>query len=46
MIYAPKKIWRPKVKNRYISLYYSDDIYNGFFDYTNYGKAVFKPLVD
>ena len=43
MIDKPKKIWMPKVKNQYIPLDYSDDIYNGFFDYTHYGKSVFKP---
>ena len=46
MIDTPKKIWIHKVKNRYILLDYSDDIDNGFFDYTHYGKAVFKPKVD
>ena len=46
MVYTPKKIWRPKVKNLYIPIDYSDDIYNGFFDYTHYGKALFKPKVD
>ena len=32
--------------NRYIPLDYSDDIDDGFFDYTQYGKAVFKPRVN
>ena len=43
MIDTPKKIWRPKLKNRYIPLNCSDDTDDEFFDYTNYGKAVFKP---
>ena len=43
MIDIPKKIWIPEVKNRYIPLDYSDDIDDGFFVYTCYGKAVFKP---
>ena len=46
MIDTPKKIWIPKVKKRYIPLKYSDDIEDGFFDYTHYGKLVFKPKVN
>ena len=46
MIYKPRKIWRSKVKNWYITLDYSDDIDDGFFDYTQYGKSLFKPKVD
>ena len=46
MIDTPEKIWRPKVKNQYIPLDYSDDIDNGLFDYTHYCTAVFKPKVD
>ena len=42
---TPKNIWRPKVKNRYIPLDYLDDIDDGLFDYTNYGKSVFKQKV-
>ena len=45
MIDTPKMIWKPKVKNRYIPLEYSYDIDDEFFDYTHYGKAVFKPKV-
>ena len=36
----------PKVKNQYIPLDYSDEIDDGFFYYTHYGKVVFKPKVD
>ena len=36
MIDTPKKICRPKVKNQYIPLNYSDDMENGLFDYTHY----------
>ena len=46
MIDTPRKIWRTKVKNRCIPLEYSDEIGDGLFDYTHYGKAVFKPKVD
>ena len=45
MFHTPKNIWRPKVKNQYIPLDYSDDIEYGFFDCYHYGKAVFKPMV-
>ena len=43
---TPKKIWIPKVKNRYIPFDCSDDIDDGFIDDNNNGKAVFKPNVD
>ena len=43
MIYTPKKIPRSKVRKRYIPLDYSDDTDGGFFDFTHYGKEVFKP---
>ena len=46
MIDNPNNIWRPKVQNRYIPLDYPDDIDKGLFDYTHYGKLVFKPKVD
>ena len=46
IIDTPKNIWKNKVKNRYIPHDYSDDIDNGLFDYSYYGKAVFKPKVD
>ena len=46
MIDAPEKIWRPKVKNGYIPIDYSDEIDDGLFDYINNGKAVLKPMVD
>ena len=42
----PQKIWRHKVQNRYIPLDYLNDIDNGLFDYTHYGKSVIKPKVD
>ena len=37
MIDTPKNVWRPKEKNWYIPLNYSDDINDGLFDYTHYG---------
>ena len=43
MIDTPKKIWRYKVQNWYIPLDYSDDIYDGSFDYNHCGKSVFRP---
>ena len=46
MIETLEKICRPKVKNRQIPLDYLDDIGDGFVEYTNYGKAVFKTKVD
>ena len=46
MIDNLNKIWRPEVQNRYIPLDYSDEIVSGLFDYTHYGKSVFKPKVD
>ena len=46
MIDTPKMIWKPKVKNRYIPLDYSNDIDDGLFYYTHYGKAAFKPKLD
>ena len=33
----------PKQENKYIVLDYSDDIYDDIFDYTIYGKSLFKP---
>ena len=46
MIDTPKMIWIDTVQNRYIPLDYSDDIDDGFFDYTHYGKSVFKQKVN
>ena len=46
IIYFTKQIWRPKVKNQYIPLEYSDNIDNELFDYSHYGKSVFKSKVD
>ena len=46
IIDTPKMIWRLKVHNWYIPLHYSDDIYDGSFDYNHCGKSVFKPKVD
>ena len=46
MIDTPNKIRRPKVQNRYIPLDYSDDIYNGSFDYHYYGKSIFRTNFD
>ena len=46
IIDTPKMILRPKVQNRYIPFDYSDDIDDGSFDYTHYGKSVFNPKVD
>ena len=46
MIDTPKKIWRPKENNYYIPIDCSYEIEDGSFDYTNYGKSVFKLKVD
>ena len=42
-IELPNKVWRPKVPNKYVPLDYSDNIDDGIFDYTVYGKTVLRP---
>ena len=44
-IEIPTKICRPKVLNKYIPLYYSNNIDDGIFDYSHDGKAVFHPTI-
>ena len=46
IIEVPIKVWRPKMENRYKPLEYSTDIDDGMFDYTHYGKTVYKPRTD
>ena len=41
----PPKIWRPKPDSKYIPLQYSDDIDEAAFDFSKYGKTVFRPSV-
>ena len=43
LIETPPKIWRPKVKNQYVPIDNTDDIDDGIFDYTAYGKTFFRP---
>ena len=42
-ITLPPKIWRSKPPNRYILIDYAKDADNGIFDYSHYGKTVFRP---
>ena len=43
MIETPPKVWRPKVKSKYIPTDNLDDIDDGIFDYTAYGRTFFRP---
>ena len=43
LIETPPKVWRPKVKNKYIPCPHTADIDDGFFDYQCYGKTFFCP---
>ena len=43
IIELPPKVWRPKQQNKYIPLDYGDDIHDGHFDFSEHGKAVFRP---
>ena len=43
MIETPPKIWRPKIKSKYIPVDSLSDVDDGLFDYTHYGKCVFRP---
>ena len=45
VIDVPPKIWRPKPVNRYIPIDYGTDIDDGMFDYSHYGKTVFRPTI-
>ena len=45
IIGLPQKIYRLKVQNKYIPLYYGTKIDRGIFDYTHFGKSVFKPTI-
>ena len=43
----PPKIWRPKVTSKYtIPGYGSNDVDEGFFDFTNYTKCIFCPHIE
>ena len=44
-IELPSRVWRPKVLNKYVPIDYSNDIDEGIFDYSHYGKADFSPNV-
>ena len=46
IIEVPPKIWRPKVESRYRMPEYATDINEGAWDFSNYGKTVFKPKLD
>ena len=45
MIGIPPKIWRPKLQNRYIHIDYSNDVNEGVFDFSHYGRTVFCPKI-
>ena len=40
------KIYTLKVQNKYIPLDYGIKINGGIFDYTHFGKSMFKPTID
>ena len=42
VIEVPPKIWKPKVVNKF-RVPDNSDLDDGVFDFTNYGKCVFKP---
>ena len=46
IIEIPPKIYRLKVQNKYIPLDYGTKIDGGIFDYTHFGKSIFKPTID
>ena len=46
IIELPPKIYRPKVQNKYIPLDYGTKIDGGIFDYTHFGKSMFKTTID
>ena len=46
IIEIPPKIYRIKVKNNYIPLNYGTEIDGDIFDYTHFGKYMFKPTID
>ena len=41
----PPKVWRPKPQNRYIPLDYGDDVDEGVFELSHFGKTVFHPKI-
>ena len=43
LIQVPLKVWRSKMKNRYISPDYENDIDEGLFGFKKYGKSVNIP---
>ena len=43
VIELPTKVWHPKVLNKYDPIDYSDNIDESIFDYSHYGKTVFRP---
>ena len=46
IIEVPPKIWRPKVESRYRMPEYASDINDGAWDFSNYGKSVYRPKLD
>ena len=46
IIELPPNAYRLKVQNKYIPLDYGTEIYGGIFDYTHFGKSMFKPTTD
>ena len=45
IIELPPNIYRLKIQNKYIPLDYGTGIDGGIFDYTNFGKSMFKPTI-
>ena len=43
VIKVPPKVWRPKVKNKYFPLVYSNDLDEGVCGFDKYRKKVYKP---
>ena len=44
-IELPSNIYRLEVQNKYIPLDYGTKINGGIFDYTHFGKSMFKPII-
>ena len=45
LINIPPKVWRPKMINKYTPTNQTDDIGEGCFDFKQYGKTMFRPLL-
>ena len=43
VIQVTPKIWKPKIKDRYIYPYYTNYIDEAVFDFQQYIKAVYRP---